>query len=176
MIKKIILGGGCFWCTEAIFKRLRGVNEVIPGYTGGSSQNPTYKDICSGNTGHAEVIKIQYDSKLISLKIILDVFFQTHDPTTLNRQGNDIGSQYRSSLFTSDQSEKNLIKDRIIFFNKTLFVNKSIVTTIEPESVFYKAESYHQDYYNQNQEVPYCSIVISPKINKLLTNHSDLLK
>ena len=111
MIKKIILGGGCFWCTEAIFKRLRGVNEVIPGYTGGSYQNPTYKDICSGNTGHAEVIKIQYDSKLISLKIILDVFFQTHDPTTLNRQGNDIGSQYRSCLFTSDQFEKNLIND-----------------------------------------------------------------
>ena len=176
MVKKIILGGGCFWCTEAIFNRLKGVVKVIPGYTGGSSQNPTYKEVCTGNSGHAEVIKIQYDEKIISLKTIFDVFFQTHDPTTLNRQGNDIGSQYRSCIFTSDYSEKELIKDRISFFNKSIFLNKRIVTTIEPENIFYKAEGYHKDYYDQNPKVPYCSVVISPKIKNLLTNHTDLLK
>lgn len=176
MIKKIILGGGCFWCTEAIFKKLKGVKDVTPGYTGSSFLNPTYRDICTGQTGHAEVVKIHYDANVITLKTILDVFFQTHDPTTINRQGNDVGSQYRSCVFTNDPDEKIIIKDRINIFNQKVFTKNKIVTTIEHENVFYEAENYHKDYFDQNPKVPYCSLVISPKIKSLLINHTDLLK
>lgn len=176
MIKKIILGGGCFWCTEAIFKKLKGVKDVIPGYTGSSFLNPTYRDICTGQTGHAEVVKIHYDANVITLKTILDVFFQTHDPTTINRQGNDVGSQYRSCVFTNDPDEKIIIKESINIFNQKVFTKNKIVTTIEHENVFYEAENYHKDYFDQNPKVPYCSLVISPKIKSLLINHTDLLK
>lgn len=176
MIKKIILGGGCFWCTEAIFKKLKGVQDVIPGYTGSSFLNPTYRDICTGQTGHAEVVKIHYNTNVITLKTILDVFFQTHDPTTINRQGNDVGSQYRSCVFSDDPIEKKIIKESISIFNQKVFKKNKIVTTIEHENVFYKAENYHKDYFEQNPKVPYCSFVISPKIKSLLTNHTDLIK
>ena len=175
MNKKIILGGGCFWCTEAIFKKLKGIEDVVPGYTGGSLKNPTYKDICTGLTGHAEVIKISYNPKIIDFKTIIDVFFQTHDPTTLNRQGNDVGTQYRSSIFTSDPIEKKLIEERITYYNDNIFFEKNIVTKIEPENIFYEAEDYHHNYFQLNKQAPYCRIVISPKIQKLLKNHSDLL-
>jgi len=175
MKKKIILGGGCFWCTEAIFKKLKGVEDVVPGYTGGSLKNPSYKDICTGLTGHAEVIKISYNPKIIDFKTIIDVFFQTHDPTTLNRQGNDVGSQYRSSIFTSNSVEKKLIQERIVYYNENKFLDRKIVTKIEPENIFYEAEDYHHNYFQLNKQAPYCRVVISPKVQKLIKNHSDLL-
>ena len=175
MKKKIILGGGCFWCTEAIFKKLKGVEDVVPGYTGGSLKNPSYKDICTGLTGHAEVIKISYNPKIIDFKTIIDVFFQTHDPTTLNRQGNDVGSQYRSSIFTSNSVEKKLIQERIVYYNENKFLDRKIVTKIEPENIFYEAEDYHHNYFQLNKQAPYCRMVISPKVQKLIKNHSDLL-
>ena len=175
MKKKIILGGGCFWCTEAIFKKLKGVEDVVPGYTGGSLKNPSYKDICTGLTGHAEVIKISYNPKIIDFKTIIDVFFQTHDPTTFNRQGNDVGSQYRSSIFTNDLVEKKIIQERITYYNENKFFDRKIVTKIEPENVFYEAEDYHRNYFQLNKQAPYCRMVISPKVQKLIKNHSDLL-
>lgn len=175
MKKKIILGGGCFWCTEAIFKKLKGVEDVVPGYTGGSLKNPSYKDICTGLTGHAEVIKISYNPKIIDFKTIIDVFFQTHDPTTLNRQGNDVGSQYRSSIFTSNSVEKKLIQERIVYYNENKFLDRKIVTKIEPENIFYEAEDYHHNYFQLNKQAPYCRMVISPKVQKLIKNHLDLL-
>ncbi len=175
MNKKIILGGGCFWCTEAIFKKLKGVEDVVPGYTGGSLKNPTYKDICTGLTGHAEVIKISYNPKIIDFKTIIDVFFQTHDPTTLNRQGNDVGTQYRSSIFSNDPSEKKIIEERITYYNENVFSENNIVTKIEPENIFYKAEDYHHNYFQLNKQAPYCRMVISPKVQQLIKNHSDLL-
>ena len=175
MKKKIILGGGCFWCTEAIFKKLKGVEDVVPGYTGGSLKNPSYKDICTGLTGHAEVIKISYNPKIIDFKTIIDVFFQTHDPTTFNRQGNDFGSQYRSSIFTNDPVEKKIIIERITYYNENKFFDRKIVTKIEPENVFYEAEDYHRNYFQLNKQAPYCRMVISPKVQKLIKNHSDLL-
>ena len=175
MKKKIILGGGCFWCTEAIFKKLKGVEDVMPGYTGGSLKNPSYNDICTGLTGHAEVIKISYNPKIIDFKKIIDVFFQTHDPTTLNRQGNDVGPQYRSSIFTNDLVEKKLIQERIVYYNENKFHDKKIVTKIEPENIFYEAEDYHHNYFQLNKQAPYCRMVISPKVQMLIKNHSDLL-
>ena len=174
MKKTCYFGGGCFWCTEAIFKKINGVVSIFPGYMGGHVKNPSYKKVCEGNTGHAEVIKIEYDSSIISFKDLLSVFFSTHDPTTLNRQGNDIGTQYRSSVFTNDNKEIEIIKKYVLELNKSL--NNRVVTTIEKESQFYLAEDYHHNYYNLNKNVPYCSVVIGPKIKKLLNSNNSFLK
>jgi len=175
MKKNIILGGGCFWCTEAIFKRTKGVEKVQPGYIGGNTLKPTYKEICTGLTGHAEVISIDYNPNLIDLRSILEIFFSTHDPTTLNRQGNDVGTQYRSSIFTNDKEEIKLISDLIISLDKSHEFNNKIVTSIENKTTFYVAENYHHNYYENNKNVPYCSIVISPKVEKFKKNNSKFL-
>lgn len=176
MIKNIILAGGCFWCTEAIFRRIKSVKTVVPGYIGGHTTNPTYKDICTGATGHAEAISIDYDSKIVSLENILMIFFSTHDPTTLNRQGNDIGTQYRSSIFNNDQNEIKIILNFISDLEKSNKFENRIVTTIEKKSTFYVAENYHHDYFSLNKNVPYCSVVIVPKVKKLMDSKSSLLK
>ena len=176
MIKNIILAGGCFWCTEAIFRRIKGVKTVVPGYIGGHTLNPIYKDVCTGNSGYAEAISIDYDSKIVSLENILIIFFSTHDPTTLNRQGNDIGTQYRSSIFNNDQNEIKIILNFISDLEKSNKFENRIVTTIEKKSTFYVAENYHHDYYSLNKNVPYCSVVIVPKVKKLMDSKSSLLK
>lgn len=174
MIKTCYFGGGCFWCTEAIFKNINGVISIYPGYMGGDTKNPTYKQVCKGLTGHAEIVKIDYNSSIISFKDLLSVFFSTHDPTTLNRQGNDIGTQYRSSVFTNDDNEVKILKNYIEELDKTF--EKKIVTTIEDLSEFYLAEDYHHNYYDLNKNVPYCSVVIGPKIKKLLNSKNSFLK
>jgi peptide-methionine (S)-S-oxide reductase len=174
--KNIILGGGCFWCTEAVFKKINGVLSVFPGYIGGNTDNPTYREICTGLTGHAEVIKVDYDSRVVSLKDVLMIFFSTHDPTTLNRQGNDIGTQYRSSIFTSNLKEIKIINDYITELNQSNNYSSPVVTTIEMENIFYMAEDYHQNYFEMNQNAPYCSMVIKPKLNKFLKKNKSILK
>tara|TARA_B100000768_G_scaffold181624_1_gene205437 strand:+ start:10 stop:540 length:531 start_codon:yes stop_codon:yes gene_type:complete len=175
MIKNIVLGGGCFWCTEAIFNKTIGVEKVLPGYMGGKTLNPTYRDICTGLTGHAEVISIDYDLKKINLENILEIFFSTHDPTTLNRQGNDMGTQYRSSIFTDNKEEIEMIFNFIKALDKSKEFKDKVVTTIENKTTFYVAENYHHDYFENNKNVPYCSVVISPKLEKFKKNKSKFL-
>ena len=174
MVKTCFFGGGCFWCTEAVFKNISGVISVFPGYMGGEIKNPTYEQVCEGYTGHAEIIKIEYESSKISFKDLLYIFFSTHDPTTLNRQGNDIGTQYRSSVFTNDDSEIEILNNYILELNNS--TNKEIVTTIERVSDFYIAEDYHHNYFKLNKNVPYCSAVIEPKIKKLMQSGNPFLK
>ncbi len=158
------LGGGCFWCTEALFQMLPGVKSVVSGYAGGTKENPTYKEVCSGNTGHAEVIQIEYDPKLVSYEKILDTFWDAHDPTTLNRQGADAGTQYRSIILYNSEAQKAAAEKSKAEAQKR-FV-KEIVTEITPLKKFYKAEDYHQDYYRSNPSQPYCRAVIQPKVEK----------
>jgi len=159
-------GSGCFWCTEAIFQQLKGVESAISGYSGGAVKNPTYKDICSGNTGHAEVIQITFNPYIISFKELLEVFWQTHDPTTLNRQGADVGTQYRSAIFYHSKEQKEMaevIKEKL---DKAEIYKNAIVTEIAEFETFYKAEDYHQEYYDNNKTQPYCNFVITPKLDK----------
>lgn len=168
-------GAGCFWCVEAVFQRLKGVDTVVSGYTGGKISNPTYREVCSGLTGHAEVIQIVFDPQVISFEQLTEVFFYAHDPTTLNRQGADEGTQYRSAIFYENEDQKTAalkVKDRL---NKEVFDNK-IVTEITAISKFYPAEDYHQNYYNLNGSQPYCRIVISPKIGKFSEKFKHLMK
>ena len=167
MYSKIYLAGGCFWCTEAIFTRVEGVKKVIPGYIGGNIKNPSYKEVCSGRTGHAEAISVEFDKNIVSLNKLLLIFFQTHDPTQLNRQGNDFGTQYRSAIFYIDLKQKNIIKKTIKTISKSIFKNKEIVTKIELAKDFFEAEKEHINYYDLNSNQSYCQIVISPKIQKL---------
>ena len=167
MYSKIYLAGGCFWCTEAIFTRVEGVKKVIPGYIGGNIKNPSYKEVCSGRTGHAEAISVEFDKNIVSLNKLLLIFFQTHDPTQLNRQGNDFGTQYRSAIFYIDLKQKNIIKNTIKTISKSIFKTKKIVTKIELAKDFFQAEKEHINYYDLNSNQSYCQIVISPKIQKL---------
>jgi len=171
-----IFGNGCFWCTESIFQKLEGVETVESGYSGGHVENPTYNAVCSGNTGHAEVIKISYDPGKIDYSVLLKVFFETHDPTTLNRQGNDIGTQYRSVIFYKNEEEKNLAATFINQLNQSGIFKSPIVTELAPEAPFYKAEDYHQNYFNLHGENPYCQVVIRPKLEKFLEKSRNLLK
>lgn len=171
----IVVGGGCFWCMEAVFQRIKGVEKVESGYAGGVVKNPTYKEVCTGETQHAEVIKITYDKDQISLRTLLELFFAFHDPTTLNRQGADVGTQYRSVIFYATDAERAVAQSVIEELNKSIFDGK-IVTELMPEAPFYKAEAYHQNYYNQNTEQPYCQVAINPKVAKLKKNYSELLK
>lgn len=172
----ITLGGGCFWCTEAVFQRLEGVDTVISGYMGGHTKNPTYKEICTGQTGHAEVIQISYNPEKIALGEIFEVFFATHDPTTLNRQGADTGTQYRSVIYYADDAQRDLAIQTVAGLTQEKVFEDTIVTEISPAAVFYPAEDYHQNYYNQNGSQPFCSMVISPKVQKLHKYFQDKLK
>lgn len=162
----ITLGAGCFWCVEAVFLQADGILKVESGYMGGSLKNPTYKDICTGETGHAEVVQITFDSEKISISDILEIFWKTHDPTTLNRQGNDAGTQYRSVIFYHNEIQKNIADKLKIDLNSSGAYSKPLVTEISPSSTFYVAENYHQNYYNLNGSQPYCYFVIKPKIEK----------
>lgn len=172
----ITLGNGCFWCTEAIFQQVKGVTKVTSGYSGGHVVNPTYEQVCEKNTGHAEVLQVVFDSTQISVDEILEIFWQTHDPTTLNRQGNDVGPQYRSVVFYHNENQKA----RAEFFKKQLDASGAfpgkIVTAIEPFQNFYAAENYHQDYYNRNGNQPYCYFVIRPKLEKFEKAFKDKIK
>lgn len=171
-----VVANGCFWCTEAVFKRLKGVLSVVPGYTGGNIANPTYEQVCNGNTNHAEAIKIEYDPALISYDDLLAVFFNTHDPTTLNRQGNDVGTQYRSALFYANPEQKQKAEALVKELNEKKAYDKPVVTVVEPLTVFYEAEDYHHDYYDTHKNAAYCALVIAPKLDKLEKRFSALLK
>jgi peptide-methionine (S)-S-oxide reductase len=173
-LQTVILAGGCFWCTEAIFKSLRGVNSVIPGYSGGKIDNPTYEQVSNGESGHAEAVKIEFDSNIISFKDLLYVFFKLHDPTELNRQGADVGTQYRSEIFYTTDQQKD-ISESVMAELKTSFPNP-IVTKITKYTNFFPAEDYHRDYYFKNTNNPYCKIVIDPKIQKLKKEFGHMLK
>ena len=171
-----IFGGGCFWCTEAVFKMLKGVLSVEPGYSGGNTPNPTYEEVCNGNTGHAECTKIDFDPDEVTYRDLLTVFFGSHDPTTLNRQGNDVGTQYRSVIFYTTDEQKNISEEFIKEINNSTKEGKNIVTEVLPLSVFYPAESYHKDYFERNPEQAYCQIVINPKLDKVKEKFANLLK
>ena len=169
-------GNGCFWCTEAIFQQLNGVTKVVSGYSGGKVKNPTYKEVCSGLTGHAEAIQITYDPSVISFEELLEVFWQTHDPTTLNRQGADEGTQYRSVIFYHNDEQKKLAETYKEKLDKSGAFDDPIVTEISPYTEFYPAENYHQNYYNLNGTAPYCSFVIQPKVEKFQKVFKSKLK
>lgn len=172
----ITLAGGCFWCIEAIFEDLNGVKSVVSGYTGGKISNPSYSEVCNGNTGHAEAVQIIFDSKIISIEDLLQVFFTLHDPTTLNRQGEDRGTQYRSAIFYHNENQKIIAQKVIKTLNENKAFNNPIVTEVAAFTKFYKAENYHQEYYELNKEQPYCKAVIKPKMDKLLKIFKDKLK
>jgi peptide-methionine (S)-S-oxide reductase len=172
----VVFGGGCFWCTEAVFKMLKGVYSVEPGYAGGTVPNPTYEQVSTGNTGHAEAIRIEYDSKLVSYETLLTIFFASHDPTTLNRQGADIGTQYRSVIFYSDVGQKEATEKFIEDLNQSSEFGDTIITEVQPLVVFYPAEDYHRDYFSHHPNQPYCLVVINPKLEKVKHKFSDLLK
>jgi peptide-methionine (S)-S-oxide reductase len=171
-----LFGAGCFWCVEAMFQRLDGVVKVESGYAGGHALNPTYKEVCTGTTGHAEVCRITFDPKEISYETLLSIFWQTHDPTTLNRQGNDVGTQYRSSIFYYNDVQKQLAEKYKTELNASGAFSSPIVTEIIAVSNYYPAEDYHQNYYNQNSEQSYCQFVIAPKVEKLEKVFKDKLK
>jgi peptide-methionine (S)-S-oxide reductase len=175
-LKTAVFANGCFWCTEAVFSKLRGVISVKPGYTGGKMENPTYEQVSNGNTGHAEAIQIEFDPAVISYDDILAVFFNTHDPTTLNRQGNDVGTQYRSAIFYADDEQKSKAEALIKELNDTKAYEKPVVTEVVPLTKFYEAEDYHHEYYENNKSAPYCQLVIAPKVEKLQKRFAELLK
>ncbi|MBS1622642.1 MAG: peptide-methionine (S)-S-oxide reductase MsrA [Bacteroidetes bacterium] len=172
----ITLAGGCYWCIEAIYQRLDGVVSVESGFSGGTMKNPSYRDVCTGQTGHAEVVQITYDKTKTNLDEIFKVFFTVHDPTTLNRQGNDEGTQYRSAIFYRNEEQKKAAQDIIKALTDAKVYSDPIVTEVTPFSVFYKAEDYHQDYYNQHGSQPYCQIVIRPKVEKFEKVFKDRIK
>jgi len=171
-----ILGGGCFWCVEAAINQLQGVQSVVSGYMGGRIANPRYEQVCSGRTGHAEVAQVTFDPETISYDDLLHVFFTLHDPTTLNRQGNDVGEQYRSVIFYVDEEQHQTAQKVIAELTKERVFSKPIVTTVEPASTFYPAENYHQDYYANNPYQPYCLAVVSPKVKKIREKFAQRLK
>ena len=183
-----VFGGGCFWCTEAVFKMLRGVSSVLPGYAGGTSENPTYEQVSGGKTGHAEVIHIEFDPSAVKFSDLLTVLFASHDPTTLNRQparpddsgrsggGNDVGTQYRSVIFYTTPEQKKKAEDFIKALNASHEMGKSIVTELAPLTIFYEAENYHKDYFATHPDNPYCELVINPKLQKVQQKFAELLK
>ena len=175
VVNKAYFSGGCFWCIEAIYKRLKGVLDVKPGYCGGNIQNPTYKEVCSGKTGHAETVEITYNAAKIDFQTLLEVFFDTHDPTTLNRQGNDVGTHYRSIAFYSNLIEKEMIVNYIELLEGSSLFKDKIVTEVIKFNEFFKAENYHENYYELNKNQPYCDIVITPKVEKFQKNFKDKL-
>jgi peptide-methionine (S)-S-oxide reductase len=172
----ITLGGGCFWCTEAVFEQLKGVEKVESGYSGGSVPNPTYEQVCGGDTGHAEVSQITFDPKILSLKQLLEVFFTVHDPTTLNRQGNDVGRQYRSVIFYRNAQQKAVAEQVIQEITAAKIWDGRIVTEVTPFKTFYRAEDYHQEYFRLHGSQPYCQLIIAPKVAKFREHFRNLLK
>jgi len=170
------LGGGCFWCTQAIFSRLRGVVSVEAGYSGGELPNPTYEDVCTDKTGHAEVVQITFDPTVISYRQLLEVFFEVHDPTTPNRQGDDVGTQYRSIILYHDELQKKIAEETIAQLEEGKKYGAPIVTEVVPFKAFYRAEPYHQGYYEKNRERPYCKYVITPKVAKFMVHFGGLSK
>lgn len=166
-MKSAVFGGGCFWCLEAVFSRVKGVVKVVPGYAGGTTENPTYEQVCSGRTGHAEVVRIEYDESATTFRNLLEVFFEAHDPTTPNRQGADIGSQYRSIVLAANQAQENEVRGYIGLLENTGKFRGPIVTEIQILNTFYPAESYHHDYYSHHSDQPYCKAVIATKLAKL---------
>ena len=176
VVAKATFGGGCFWCTEAVYAEIRGVKSVTSGYTGGRNPNPNYKQVCSGLTGHAEAVEIEYDPAVVPYEKLLEIFFATHDPTTLNRQGADVGTQYRSAIFYHDDTQKEIAKNVIEKLNESKVFPSPIVTTLEKAKVFYPAESYHQDYFANNGYQPYCQAVVAPKVAKVRKVFKELLK
>lgn len=175
-LEKVAFGGGCFWCIEAVFLELKGVIGVTPGYAGGKTENPTYEEVSSGKTGHAEVILIEYDSGNISFKTLLDVFFTSHDPTTVNRQGNDYGDQYRSTILHGNEDQKKEAEEGIKKLTDAKKFQNPIVTQIVPLKKFYPAEEYHKNYYAKHPEAGYSSVVIAPKVEKIRKEHPELLR
>lgn len=175
-LETITLGGGCYWCVEAVYENLDGVKSVVSGFSGGKVANPTYEEVCTGTTGHAEVVQITYDKTVTDINEIFKVFFTVHDPTTLNRQGADVGTQYRSVIFYKNAEQKNAAESIIAELNKAKVYNSPIVTKVEPFKAFYKAEDYHQNYYANNKNQPYCKMVIQPKIEKFEKVFKDKLK
>lgn len=171
-----VFGGGCFWCTEAVFKMLKGVSKVLPGYAGGNTENPNYEQVSSGTTGHAEVVYIEYDPDQVSYETLLTIFFGSHDPTTKNRQGNDVGTQYRSIIFYTNDNQKMIALEFIKKINDSNQQGHPIVTEIEPLKKFYEAEDYHRDYFAKNPGNPYCEVVINPKLEKVKEHYANLLK
>jgi peptide-methionine (S)-S-oxide reductase len=171
-----ILGGGCFWCVEAAINQLEGVEAVRSGYMGGRTANPTYQQVCGGGTGHVEVAEVTFDPTVISYSDLLHVFFTLHDPTTLNRQGNDVGEQYRSVIFYRDEEQKKVAEEVIGGLTREKVFDKPVVTGVEPASTFYVAEDYHQDYYANNPYQPYCMAVVSPKVKKIREKFAKRLK
>ncbi|MFC4456496.1 peptide-methionine (S)-S-oxide reductase MsrA [Deinococcus sonorensis] len=175
-LRTAIVAGGCFWCTEAVFLDVRGVDHVESGYIGGQQPNPTYNDVCSGTTGHAEAVRITYDPAVLGYRDLLHIFFATHDPTTLNRQGHDVGTQYRSAVFYQDEQERAEAQAVIEELEQQQLFDRPIVTTLEPATRFYPAEAYHQDYYARNRVQPYCMAVITPKLASFRRSFADRLK
>ncbi|WP_264535007.1 peptide-methionine (S)-S-oxide reductase MsrA [Flavobacterium sp. N1736] len=165
-LETITLGGGCYWCVEAVYEDLNGVKSVVSGFSGGKVADPTYEEVCTGKTGHAEVVQITYDKNVTDINEIFKVFFTVHDPTTLNRQGADVGTQYRSVIFYKNEEQKKIAQSIIAELNKAKVYENPIVTKVEPFTKFYEAEDYHQDYYANNKNQPYCKMVIQPKIEK----------
>jgi peptide-methionine (S)-S-oxide reductase len=175
-LKLATLGGGCFWCLEAVYQQVKGVIHVESGYTGGLTLNPDYDSVCSGRSGHAEVVQIHYDPQVISFKQILEVFFVIHDPTTLNRQGNDVGTQYRSVIYYHNDEQKNEATEMIQYLNQESNLNGAVVTELSELPIYYKAENYHQNYFVNHPEQGYCAFVVSPKVEKFRKTFSSLIR
>jgi peptide-methionine (S)-S-oxide reductase len=171
-----VFGGGCFWCTEAVFKMLKGVYSVDPGYAGGTMANPTYEQVSTGKTGHAEAVRVEYDPAIVPYERLLTIFFASHDPTTLNRQGADVGNQYRSVVFYTNPEQKEIAEKYIADLNQSSKFGDPIVTEVQPLDKFYEAENYHKDYFAQHQNQPYCLLVINPKLEKVKHQFAELLK
>lgn len=171
-----VFAGGCFWCTEPVFSQLKGVSKVVSGYIGGHTLDPSYKNICNGDTGHAEAIQITFDAEQINFETLLEIFFVSHDPTTLNRQGNDVGTQYRSAVFCQNAEQRNAVNKMITEFNAAHIFNAPIVTQINDADTFYPAEGYHQYYFDKNPNQPYCMAVAAPKAAKIRAKYAALIK
>lgn len=176
MTETAVFGGGCFWCTEAVFKMMRGVTSVVPGYAGGTTENPTYDQVSTGTTGHAECVKIEYDPALVRYADLLTVFFGSHDPTTVNRQGPDVGTQYRSIIFTTMPEQKIEAEKFIADMNASNQTGAPVVTELKPLTRFYEAENYHHDYFKNHPDTPYCEVVINPKLEKVQKQFANLLQ
>lgn len=176
VMKKATFAGGCFWCTEAVFRQLDGVASVKSGYIGGKTENPTYKEVCEGTTGHAEAVEIEYDPAKIDYGTLLQIFFDTHDPTTLNRQGNDVGTQYRSEIFYHDLDQRDQAQEKITDLNMANPYGGRVVTHLSPASIFYPAEEYHDDYYARNPNAGYCAFVIKPKVDKVHSKFTEFTR
>ena len=175
-MQHIILGGGCFWCVEAVFQLFEGVEDLMPGYAGGNTPNPSYREVCSGSTGHAEVVRLTFNPEQLSLKEVLRIFFHAHDPTTLNRQGNDVGTQYRSAIYYHDAEQKKVIDSVIQDIEDARVWGRPIVTEVAALDTFYPAEEYHKNYFQDHPSQPYCNIVIGPKVKKMKEIFSQQLK